>query len=399
MRKVIRKVLVGILSLVITFQVITPIQVNAASISLDSITVAIDGITAPRQIVWVSDIHEGDSADYNSSDTYMSDRQAFYNNWLGLSLQQKRIELLTDYISGISADAVILGGDIVDYSSASNNVALQNMVSKIANSGKKVMQIDADHDYSAFSGGRFGTNRTAKSDVEALDFGEFVILGINNSTNNISEAQLNTINSYKDKPVIIATHVPYESRAENSSLQAYSMKHKGKVYYWSNSSNNYKPNSTMQSYLNRYIYSNDTNVVQVLAGHMHGDQTGGFDYSESWDGMLSNKVRQHVFAAGFTGKVGIINIVPKPGGEQQEIPSTPELPFIPDEDDSEISDTPAYTEEGEIIYLPVDVQTEIQKSDFDNKIIYCPLGIHRISFMGNNSCVCYYADVLNSLRK
>ena len=49
------------------------------------------------------------------------------------------------------------------------------------------------------------------------------------------------------------------------------------------------------------IYSEDTMVEQVLAGHLH----------ESWDGMLTQQVPQHIFAPAFRGNIGIIHIVPK----------------------------------------------------------------------------------------
>lgn len=390
-----KRVVAFILTLVLLLSLVSS-DCKAAGLNLDSITVVVGGISRPYQIIWVSDIHEGDSNDYNSSDTYMKERQIHWNNWLGLQLQQKRIDVLTNFITSMSADAVILGGDIVDYNSSSNYATLNNMVSRIASSGKQVMQIDADHDYSAFSGGRFGQNRGAKSGVEVLDFGEFAVLGINDSTNNITEAQVATISGYS-KPVIIATHVPYASRVEEASLNAYSQKHKGKTYYWSNSGT-YSANGTMQSYLNKFIYSESTNVVQVLAGHMHGDQTGGFSYAESWDGALSNKVRQHVFAAGLTGTIGVINVIP--GSTKPNVPTTkPEDKVEEKEEDDVISDAPAYTEEVETEYGPVEVQAEIHYSNFDGRVLYCPLSIHRISYLGDNSCTCTVAGTLQSLNK
>ena len=78
------------------------------------------------------------------------------------------------------------------------------------------------------------------------------------------------------------------------------MQVRNKIYYWSDASEQYKPNNITKQYLDM-IYSEDTMVEQVLAGHLH----------ESWDGMLTQQVPQHIFAPAFRGNIGIIHIVPK----------------------------------------------------------------------------------------
>ena len=103
----------------------------------------------------------------------------------------------------------------------------------------------------------------------------------------------------RDKPVIMATHVPYESQVDDSLAQL-SMQVRNQIYYWSADSEHYKPNDVTQKYLN-LLYSEDTIVEQVLAGHLHA----------SWDGMMTQRLPEHIFGPAFQGHIGIIHVVPK----------------------------------------------------------------------------------------
>jgi hypothetical protein len=47
------------------------------------------------------------------------------------------------------------------------------------------------------------------------------------------------------------------------------------------------------------MYGADSNVVQILAAHMHA----------SWDGVVANNLKEHIFAPSFEGRIGIIHIV------------------------------------------------------------------------------------------
>ena len=79
------------------------------------------------------------------------------------------------------------------------------------------------------------------------------------------------------------------------------MQVKNKVYYWSylSEEGNNIPNVVTRQYLDE-IYSPETQVTKVLAGHMHA----------GWDGMITKQVSQHVFEPAYLGYIGIIHIVP-----------------------------------------------------------------------------------------
>ncbi len=103
----------------------------------------------------------------------------------------------------------------------------------------------------------------------------------------------------RGKPVIMATHVPYDTKVDDT-LKELSMQVRNTIYYWSDESDQYKPNDVTRKYLDM-VYDENTVVSQVLAGHLHA----------SWDGMISAQVSQHIFAPAFSGSIGIIHVVPE----------------------------------------------------------------------------------------
>ena len=59
-----------------------------------------------------------------------------------------------------------------------------------------------------------------------------------------------------------------------------------------------------KSYFDNLIYSEDTAVKSVVAGHLH----------HTWEGQLTENVNQHIFTPAFEGCIGIIRI--KPSGTE-----------------------------------------------------------------------------------
>lgn len=59
----------------------------------------------------------------------------------------------------------------------------------------------------------------------------------------------------------------------------------------------YIPDDNTKVFL-EMIYNENTPVVEILCGHMHF----------SWDGMVTDKVHEHVFSPIFSGYYGIIKV-------------------------------------------------------------------------------------------
>lgn len=58
----------------------------------------------------------------------------------------------------------------------------------------------------------------------------------------------------------------------------------------------------MNNFLNNCIYSSNTKVKKVLAGHVH---TG------TWDGDLTDNVSEHIFPGAFRGIIGVLDLIPE----------------------------------------------------------------------------------------
>lgn len=282
----------------------------------EKVTIAIDGISKPYTIAWVSDLHL--VSDHEAGDA-LGDVHAEY-----LDAVNKRYEGLAVTADGIHAkelwpeivkylnynefDGVIFGGDIMDYCSNSNIALIKEGLDDLR---IPYIYVRADHDYGTYYGGVFFTETEARALHKTIDGDElankfwdrndFIVLGIDNSTKDMPEYYLNMVAEVytRGKPVIMVTHVPYESKIDGS-LAELSMQVRNTIYYWSDTSDHFKPNDITRRYLD-LIYSEDTVVKQVLAGHLHA----------SWDGMISQQVPQHIFAPAFSGSIGIIHIVPK----------------------------------------------------------------------------------------
>nr|MCR5715752.1 hypothetical protein [Lachnospiraceae bacterium] len=210
------------------------------------------------------------------------------------------------YLNYHDFDAVIMDGDMLDYSSHSNMTYFRAGLNELKYAPDQILYLRADHDYGAFYGESL-TQETVYEmhreldgdavDEKYLDFGEFRIVGINDSTHNVPAENIDTYMDMIqcDKPVIVVTHVPYGSNVD-FSIHDVSMEVRNCEYYWGG---DYKADEhTMR--LMSYVFSDDTNVVQVLAAHLHA----------SWDGMISNKVSEHIFSPLFRGNIGIVHIVP-----------------------------------------------------------------------------------------
>ncbi len=282
----------------------------------EEVTIEVPDLSREYTLAWVSDVHL--ITDHGPSDDVMEE----FTETIG-----QRYELLfvtgeeepvhsadlwpeiVNFLNYGDFDGVIFGGDMMDYCSRSNMDAFLREYERI-DPELPLLYIRADHDYGAWYGGEVWTQDDAcelhqridddSLNEKYLDFGEFMVIGINGSTKNMTPGQYEIVSRLyaEGKPVIIATHVPYASRID-ASLEERSMEVRGVKYYWEDGI--YTPDEITGKYLAEMIYSADTHVCGVLAGHLHA----------CWDGPLTEQVSQHIFSPAFQGVIGIIHIVPE----------------------------------------------------------------------------------------
>lgn len=279
---------------------------------LDEITVEIEELNGDYTIAFINDLHmitdreAGDVLEENLPN--VTER---YNTFSvtpeGMHAEELWPEIIK-FLNYNDFDAVIFGGDILDYCSHSNMEALKEGFEELKYPPERIIYLRSDHDYGGWYGGGVFTDTDgfiAQSELwdgddgtGCIEFDEFLIVGVNKSYQNLSKDRLDFLTEKLDegKPVIVATHVPFYSE-EDKTLEELSMQVRNRIYYWSREDSSYCPDKNTQTFIDR-MYSADSNVVQILAAHMHA----------SWDGIAANNVKEHIFAPSFEGKIGIIHV-------------------------------------------------------------------------------------------
>lgn len=205
-------------------------------------------------------------------------------------------------------DAVIFGGDMLDYCSHSNMDALMEGFDNLKYPKDKMLYLRSDHDYGGWYGGVEFTDTDGfiaqteiwdgDQDEEWIEFEEFLIVGVNKSYQNLSDDRLQFLMEKlkSGKPVIVATHVPFYSQ-EDESLEEKSMEVRNRIYYWNQEDSSYCPDQNTQKFID-CMYGEDSNVAQILAAHLHA----------AWDGNVADHVREHIFAPTYEGRIGVIHV-------------------------------------------------------------------------------------------
>lgn len=288
----------------------------AYNFTLEEIYVPLENISKEYRIAWVSDLHL--ITDHEQGGVSAGSLIKIKKRYKTLSVTEDGVhaeELWPDIVKCLNAgdyDAVIFGGDMMDYCSPSNMDAIKKGYDELRYDKKQILYIRADHDYGAWYVGDnftqwdiYDLHKELDGDdpeKKYLDMGEFVLIGINNSTQNITEENFSIVEAQyaeaaaENKPVIAVTHVPYGSLTD-LSLEALSMEVRNREYYWLG---DWQPNEPMQRYLD-LLLQEDTQVKQVLAGHLHAP----------WDGMITEQLREHIFSPAFSGTIGVIHFVPE----------------------------------------------------------------------------------------
>lgn len=285
----------------------------------EEISVEIAGLEKEYTIAFVNDLHM--ITDHSSGDVTEDNMPVVRERYETLAVTEDGVyaeELwpeIIKYLNYYDFDAVIFGGDMLDYCSNSNIDALKSGMNELKYPADRIMYIRSDHDYGGWYGGSGFTDSDgfllqsfvldSDKTEKLIEFDEFMVVGINQSYRGISEDAYEVIteNLERGKPVLIATHVPFYSE-EDESLEALSMEVRNKIYYWSDDSSHYVPEGQTQMLIDR-MYAGDSNVVQILAAHMHAP----------WDGYVTDRLKEHIFTPAFQGSIGIIHVT---GGEKKQ---------------------------------------------------------------------------------
>jgi len=270
--------------------------------SVQSETIEIPNVEREYYFLYLSDMHviiPSEELAENEIATVTA-RQESFKNVLGKS-SSEIYQALISSINKTDIDAVLMCGDMMDYLSKSNWDYL-----KVGLDSLKVpyLYATADHDlstwwtnYSEEESVTLKGSMQLKS-VNRIEYDEFVILSVSESTSQLTEEALKEIKEVFaiGKPIILMTHVPLEP-TEDKGLEEISRTYKGdRNLVWGKEAY-YIPDDVTQEYLDM-VYAEDSPVVAILSGHIHVKYTG----------MLNENITQYVSNPAFLGEVNLVTI-------------------------------------------------------------------------------------------
>ncbi len=292
----------------------------------EDMTLRLPGLSREYTLAWVSDLHM--VTDHEPGEGVIEEKlKQVRDRYEELPVTKDGIHAedlwddVVDFLNYGRFDAVIFGGDMMDYCSVSNVERLKEGFARL-DPRIRILYLRADHDYGCWYGGMKFKDGRAKELHREIDgdapedkrmlFGneespEFAVIGVNDSTLNLTDDALARLKGWykeseeKGYPVIACTHVPYAS-IKDSSLKKLSMKVRNEVYYWNSdgSPGKFIPNGNTWEFM-QMLYQENTTARIVLAGHLHA----------SWEGTLNHDLKQHIFGPCFEGNVGIIRVKPE----------------------------------------------------------------------------------------
>ena len=280
-------------------------QKEACTLEEDRKTIRIPGIKDSYRLLVINDLHIVETeTDQKIPKETKDEIQARYESFADTSgvASREQWEWLSDQIQDYDPDAVVLAGDLVDFYSPENLETLKDGLDKIE---APVIYTRADHDYGTWYIEE--DRKTVKKQEAAIcdnsrvilqEFPDFLIVGINNSTSQMTKAGLRALKKIwaKEKPVILITHVPLDSLTDRGLYEESKKLWGDRALLWGKDCY-YEPNETTQKYLDM-VLGEDSPVVAVISGHLH------FPYTI----QLNDRITEYVFDASYKGKLGILTV-------------------------------------------------------------------------------------------
>ena len=279
----------------------------SAETVFDEKEIEIPGLQKEYTIAVVNDQHiiveDGDYA--KEKEEEVDSRYGLFCNEEGVHSSDAWQGIVED-VNNLQPDGVVLDGDMIDFFSQANLDCLMEGLKEIE---APAMYLRADHDLASWYSDTLTSKEISKKEkaawemdsVMVQDYDEFLVVGINNNTSQISKRGLKKIKEVwqKGKPVILAMHVPLQSQLSDDLDKASKEVWQDRALIWGNKDCYYEPNERTQEFLDM-VFAENSPVVAVIGAHLH------FAHED----QLNDKIVQYVFDASYKGTVGVITVKP-----------------------------------------------------------------------------------------
>ena len=275
-------------------------------IMVEEETLVIPGLEREYRYLFLSDTHiislDGEESEQQLENA-LPRRDTLFKDESGRTPE----EVFPDWIAYANeqqVDGLLLGGDVIDFPSQGNLSFLEKNLEMLE---MPYLYVPGNHDWTypweymtdkgrqeylaALSPWMRGTPA-----AQVMENEELVFLGVDNSSNQIDPAAMDTVRSAMErgKPVIILQHVPF---ATDRLVDTAAGLWKNPVLLGKGVLGGIYPNEVSQEYMNLVLGSGSP-VKAVLAGHIHiGEQDS-----------LTEGIVQYTAEAGYMGK-GLLLII------------------------------------------------------------------------------------------
>ena len=295
-----------------------PDSVKTAGLQVEEQTIVIPGLEGTYRYLFLSDTH---IITLNGEETQQQlDNALPRRDTLFLDAQGRKpgetFPVWMAYANEQKVDAVLLGGDIIDFPSRSNLDFLEENLGRLE---MPVLYVPGNHDWTypweymtekgkneyltALEPFMRGTPA-----AQVLENEELILLGVDDSSNQIDPAALETVKKalQKGKPVIILQHVPF---AAEKLVQEAAQVWKNPVALGMGAAGGIYPNEASQEYM-KLVLGNAGPVKAVLAGHIHMRET---------DVVAENSgIVQYTAAPGYLGQGILLTVTGEAQAAVQE---------------------------------------------------------------------------------
>ncbi|MBE6708250.1 MAG: hypothetical protein E7578_03285 [Ruminococcaceae bacterium] len=285
-------------------------------------TIEIEGLKSSHRLLHVTDSHLTTVYDDEETPERRANVMSRLNDWMVHQYRKPSYLYFNEYFNyaeDISAEGIMLTGDITDSPSQSNRDILE---AAIDNCSVPSYYIYGNHDWTwndnAATGDKYqseefrhGYRAGFKASVDKYDedwndyynvndMGEYVIVSIDNGTYGfpVSRPAYNGVKAAFDdakaegKPVILMLHIPFHTSEMHENVPT--IKNGGPGYCIS-------PDDGMYTALYyKLITAEDTPVKAIFCGHVH----------DNYETMVDKRIPQYLTAAALQGWCRVVDLVP-----------------------------------------------------------------------------------------
>lgn len=274
-----------------------------SDLNISEENVEIEGITEEHDLYFIADTH---ITDCDERDEYLEEKANQRSELFQGPNNKKPVDILKEFVNETneeSGDLAILGGDIIDSAMYESIDEVKDTVDELEcpyvyltgnhdfEYGSEYFTETARQDYLP----RLANLTDTTKDYQVVEYDDMVVFAVDDDNNQISQEVLDVTDDVlsKQKPVVLALHVPIEPQMENTLLQ-------DSINMWGGDQNGHSrvllgpeacvPNETTQKFLD-LVLDELSPVKLVLAGHIH------FYHKDE----LTSNITQIVTGAGFQG--------------------------------------------------------------------------------------------------